>query len=105
MIPITEIRIAFAEGPEVLAYASVCFAEVFVVHGMRIVCHRDGHLFVAMPSRRTPGGTYQDHAHPIISEFREVLETLVLDEYTSRLRGGGAAARTSSRSPLTRGGA
>jgi stage V sporulation protein G len=34
-----------------------------------------------MPSRRRPDGTYQDVAHPISTEARELLERTVLAAY------------------------
>jgi stage V sporulation protein G len=38
-------------------------------------------MFVAMPSRKRPDGTYQDVAHPINNETRKFIEDRILDEY------------------------
>jgi stage V sporulation protein G len=34
-----------------------------------------------MPSRKLEDGTYKDIAHPISNEFRQQLESLILDEF------------------------
>ncbi len=78
---ITEIRIALRDDDKLKAFVSVTFDNEFVVRGMKIIEGKDGHLFVAMPSRKKPDGTYQDVAHPINNEFRDLLEALVIEKY------------------------
>ena len=34
-----------------------------------------------MPSRRLPSGEYRDIAHPINTETREMIESMVLEEF------------------------
>lgn len=78
---ITEIRIALRSDDKLKAFVSVTFDDAFVVRGMKIIEGKDGHLFVAMPSRKKPDGTYQDVAHPINVDFRQFLEDQIIIEY------------------------
>ena len=78
---ITEIRIALRSDDKLKAFVSVTFDDAFVVRGMKIIEGKEGHLFVAMPSRKKPDGTYQDVAHPINVEFRQFLEDQIILEY------------------------
>jgi stage V sporulation protein G len=78
---ITEIRIALRDDDKLKAFVSVTFDNEFVVRGMKIIEGKEGHLFVAMPSRKKPDGTYQDVAHPINNDFRDFLESQVIEKY------------------------
>jgi len=80
-VQITEIRIALRNDDKLKAFVSVTFDDAFVVRGMKIIEGKDGHLFVAMPSRKKPDGTYQDVAHPINVDFRQFLEDQIIIEY------------------------
>lgn len=62
------------------AVASITIDDCFVVHDIRIF-ERDGALFVAMPSRKSSDGGYKDIAHPLNTETREQIQTIVLDSY------------------------
>jgi stage V sporulation protein G len=46
-----------------------------------------------MPSRRTKTGEYKDIAHPINSEFRQLIQARIIAEYDRvREQGGGERA-------------
>jgi stage V sporulation protein G len=78
---ITEVRIRKITRTEKMkAIVSVTINEQFVIHDIRIIEGTNG-LFVAMPSRRIPGGGFRDIAHPISPEFRSYLQQKVLDAY------------------------
>lgn len=78
---ITGIRIQKVEGEGKLkAYVAVTFDDCFVVHSVKVIEGSDG-LFIAMPSRRTGTGEYKDVAHPVKTEFRNLLEEKILAEY------------------------
>ncbi len=62
-------------------FASVNFDDVFVVHGIRLVEGKDG-LFLSFPAVVRDEGKYFDIAHPISSEFREVLTKKIIEAYT-----------------------
>ena len=83
---ITEVRIALREDDKLKAFASVTFDDCFVVRGLKIISGNGG-MFVAMPSRKKPDGSYQDIAHPINNEMRSKLEQMVISEY-ERVRTG-----------------
>ena len=78
---ITDVRIRKigSEG-KMKAVASVTFDNEFVVHDIKVIEGQSG-LFIAMPSRKTPDGEYRDIAHPINSDTREKLQSLVLEKY------------------------
>ncbi len=77
---ITEVRIALREDDKLKAFASVTFDDCFVVRGLKIISGNGG-MFVAMPSRKKPDGSYQDIAHPINNDMRDKLEQTVINEY------------------------
>ncbi|HEY8343117.1 MAG TPA: septation regulator SpoVG [Calditerricola sp.] len=78
---ITDVRLrrVSAEG-RMKAVASVTFDNEFVVHDIRVIDGKSG-MFVAMPSKRTPDGTYRDIAHPISSAMRAKIQEAVLAAY------------------------
>ena len=80
MLQITEVRISLRDDDKLKAFASMTFNESFVVRGLKIIEGTNG-MFVAMPSRKKPDGTYQDVAHPINNETRKYIEDRILDEY------------------------
>lgn len=77
---ITEIRISLRDDNKLKAFASITFDNSFVVRGMKIIEGAKG-LFVAMPSRKRPDGTYQDIAHPINNDTRDLMEKLIISKY------------------------
>lgn len=80
---VTDVRIRKVndEG-RMKAIVSVTLDDEFVVHDVRVIEGNTG-LFVAMPSKRTPGGEFRDIAHPIKSEARQHIEKEVVEAYFS----------------------
>lgn len=78
---VTDVRVRKinSEG-KMKAVASVTFDDQFVVHDIKVIEGQSG-MFIAMPSRKTPDGEYRDIAHPINSETRTKLQTLILEKY------------------------
>ena len=78
---ITDIRIrrVGADG-KLKAYVTVTFDDCFVVHNVKVIEGKNG-AFIAMPSRKTKAGDYKDVAHPINSDFRNVLQDKILEAY------------------------
>lgn len=62
------------------AIASITIDGVFVVHDIKILEGEKG-MFIAMPSRKSSDGEFRDIAHPINTETREMLQTLILQKY------------------------
>ncbi|MFO7294899.1 MAG: septation regulator SpoVG [Caldicoprobacter sp.] len=78
---VTDVRVRKIKGEgRMKAVASVTFDDSFVVHDIKVIEGQSG-MFIAMPSRKTPDGEYRDIAHPINSETRAQLQTLILEKY------------------------
>ncbi len=75
----TRIRMINKES-KMRAVVSVTFDDCFVVHDIKVIEGEKG-LFIAMPSKKTPDGEYRDIAHPINSDMRNRLESVILDAY------------------------
>ena len=63
-----------------LAYATVSINDIFAVKGIRIMNSEKG-KFAAMPSMKDKGGEYREVCHPITSDFRKKLNSVVLSAY------------------------
>jgi stage V sporulation protein G len=66
------------------AFANVTFDNAFVIRGMKIINGNKG-LFISMPSKKRPDGTYQDVAHPVNTEMRRRVEKAVLNAYQNEI--------------------
>ena len=62
------------------AVVSITLDDEFVVHDIKVIEGEKG-LFIAMPSRKASDGEYRDIAHPINSETRERIQTIILEQY------------------------
>lgn len=80
---ITSIKIIPVYGDEKLkAYVNIVIDSCFAVHDLKII-QKDEKMFVAMPSRKSKKqNIFRDIAHPLDSETREMIEKMVLEEYT-----------------------
>ena len=54
--------------------------EEFVVHDIKVIEGEKG-LFIAMQSKKAVDGEYRDIAHPINSETREKIQSIILENY------------------------
>ena len=78
---ITDVRIRKVEKEgKMKAVVSITIDEEFVVHDIKVI-EGDKGLFIAMPSRKGADGEYRDIAHPINSDTRERIQTLILQKY------------------------
>jgi stage V sporulation protein G len=84
-VEITEVRITLRGDDKLKGFANVTFDHAFVVRGLKIICGARG-LFISMPSRRRPDGTYQDVAHPINLEMRKRIEEAIIEAYELELQ-------------------
>jgi stage V sporulation protein G len=86
---ITDIKIRKLTGTGKLkAFVTVTFDECFVVHNIKIleVSGRDqgsNGYTIAMPSRRIKSGTFKDIAHPIHHEFRDEMQSKIMEKFNS----------------------
>ena len=78
---ITDVRVrkVTKEG-KMRAVVSITIDDVFVVHDIKVIEGEQG-LFIAMPSRKASDGEYRDIAHPINSETRDKIQSLILEKY------------------------
>ena len=69
-----------AKDGKMKAVVSITLDDEFVVHDIKVIEVEKG-LFIAMPSRKASDGEYRDIAHPINSETRERIQTIILEQY------------------------
>lgn len=78
---ITDVRVrkVTKEG-KMKAVVSITLDNEFVGHDIKVIEGEKG-LFIAMPSRKAADGEYRDIAHPINSETRERIQSIILEKY------------------------
>lgn len=82
---ITDVRVRkVAKEGKMKAIVSMTLDNEFVVHDIKVIEGEKG-LFIAMPSRRSADGEYRDIAHPINSDTRDKIQTIILEKYQSVL--------------------
>ena len=79
---ITEVRIRKVkkDDSKLKAVASITIDDCFVIHDIKVIDGNEGN-FIAMPSRKTPDGEYKDIVHPLNTETRESIRSIILAEY------------------------
>jgi stage V sporulation protein G len=83
-VNITDIRIRRVNSAgRMKAVVSVTFDNQFVVHDIKVVEGNNG-FFVAMPSRKGADGEFRDVAHPITTETRNMMQTMILEAYNQQ---------------------
>lgn len=82
---ITEVRVHLRGEEKLKAFATIVFDDSFAVRNVKVIEGKNG-LFVSMPSRKRKDGTYQDVAHPLNNETREMIEKQVIAQYEEELK-------------------
>ncbi|MBR5478825.1 MAG: septation protein SpoVG family protein [Clostridia bacterium] len=78
---ITDIKIRkILDTTKMRAIVSVTFDNSLAVHDIKVIESQDK-LFLAMPSRQLPNGSFADITHPTSSTLRSELEEKVICEY------------------------
>lgn len=81
MFDITDIKIRLVNADSKLkAVASIVIDDCIAIHDIKILSGEGGD-FIAMPSRKTPDGTYRDIIHPINSKTREIIKNAIFAKY------------------------
>ena len=74
------IRLIHKETTRIKAIATITIDDCFVVHDIKVLENDHGY-FIAMPNKKTLEGDYKDITHPINTETRELLTTMIIDAY------------------------
>lgn len=78
---ITDIRVKkLSKSGKMRGVASITIDDAFVVHDIKVIEGEKGY-FIAMPSKMLSDGEFRDVAHPLNSETRDMIQTLVLERY------------------------
>ena len=82
---ITDVRVRkVAKEGKLKAVVSITMDDEFVVHDIKVIEGEKG-LFIAMPSKKAVDGEYRDIAHPINSDTRERIQSIILEKYEETL--------------------
>ena len=82
---ITEVRVFPVDEDKLKAYVTVTLDGCFIIRDVKVIQGTSG-LYVAMPAKRRRDGTYRDIAHPLNTETRDRMESVILDEYDRAIR-------------------
>lgn len=74
----------YHEGDMVVAYCTIEFDSVFVIHNIKIVEGYDNRLYVQMCKRKMKSGKSNDMFHPIDQNFRQYMKECIIDAYLNR---------------------
>lgn len=78
---VTDVRVrkVDTEG-KMRAVVSITIDDEIVIHDIKVIEGERG-LFIAMPSKKGANGEFRDIAHPINSDTRARLQSLILEAY------------------------
>lgn len=81
MLNITEIRIKKINKGDLLAAASICIDDCFIVREIKLLNGKNGR-YISMPKRRLKNKEFkQDFSYPINEETRLQLLEAILEQY------------------------
>ena len=82
---ITDVRVRkVAKEGKLKAVVSITMDEEFVVHDIKVIEGEKG-LFIDKTKKKALDGEYRDIAHPINSETRERIQSIILEKYEEAL--------------------
>lgn len=83
---ISDIKVRLINNADrrLIGVASIIIDDCFAIHDIKIIQGQEGE-FIAMPSRKTPDGTFKDIAHPINSDTRVMLSDAILEAYRKEI--------------------
>ena len=83
---VSEVRLNLIESENaVRAIGSFALDGAFAVRGVRVMEDKNGHNFVAFPSRAKQDGSYEDLAFPLSKELYGHITGAVLEEYNAQV--------------------
>ena len=92
---ITDVKVFLRESNQLKAFVNIVIDDAFIVRNIKVIEGENG-LFVAMPSRRVSSGEYRDIAHPINTETRKQIESVIIEKYKEVLQGALSSANEGS---------
>ena len=82
---VTDVRVRRVEKEgKMKAIVSITLDNEFVIHDIKVIEGEKG-LFIAMPSRKSSDGEYRDIAHPLNSDTRDKIQSMILKGYEQAL--------------------
>ena len=90
-----KVRKLFNDESPMKAIVSVTFDNQLALHDIKVISAKEK-LFVVMPSRKNPDGTYRDIVHPINATFRAELEDAIIEAYEKAIVAAEAEAMMES---------
>ncbi len=82
---ITDVRVRrITKEGKMKAVASITLDDELVIHDIKVIDGDKG-LFIAMPSKKAADGEYRDIAHPINSQTRQKIQTMIFNAYEKSL--------------------
>ena len=88
---ITDVKVFLRESNQLKAFVNMVIDDAFIIRNIKVI-EGDNGLFVAMPSRRVSSGEYRDIAHPINTETRNQIESVIIEKYKEVLQGALSSA-------------
>ena len=83
---VSEVRLNLLKTDNaVKAIGSFALDGMFAVRGVRVLESKDGHNFVAFPSREKANGEYEDIAFPLSKELYASITGAIIDEYKQQV--------------------
>jgi stage V sporulation protein G len=83
---VSEVRLNLIKTDNaVRAIGSFALDGAFAVRGIRVLESKNGHNFVAFPSREKANGEYEDIAFPLSKALYAKITDAVLDEYKAEV--------------------
>lgn len=74
------MKLVHKAGSKIIAVASICIEDSLVVHDLKLIKNDNG-IFLLMPSRKTPYGEFKDIVHPLNTETREMIQSILIAHY------------------------
>ena len=80
------VRIVKNDTSKIKGSVSLTIDDSIIVHDIKVIESNEGGYFIAMPSRKTPDGSFKDVVHPANQETREMMQKLILEAFEAELK-------------------
>ncbi len=83
---VTDVRLTLKDNDAVKAIGSICLNGAFAVRGVRVMEDKNGHRFMAFPSRQNADGSFEDVAFPLSKDLYSEITEAVLSKYDEMVK-------------------